>query len=108
VPPLTSQYYQGPAIVCVLQGRDFGPYDPATSMLALSLNRTKYPATIISWSHTAIQFYLPAGAGANLTVQPTAAGQDPIYDGPFATATPVLFTYDAPSLIAIGRADRSS
>lgn len=106
-----AQYYPGPPIACVLRGDNFGLFRPGNALafrtVAAQPASAGTAAEILSWNDTVIQFNLPAGAGANLVVAPVVSGQAPSDGAPYFNDAPVIFSYDPPSLLAIGRADRT-
>lgn len=103
--PNSLLYSPGPRIVGVVRGSNFGAWN-AQSALTFNDSTALAPssaAEVISWNDSTIVFYIPAGAGADLIVTPSVGGQTPdLLDAP-----PVQFSYDPPSIISIGRADRS-
>ena len=106
--PSPLQYAPGPPIRCVLQGSNFGIFDPNSSWVAFASSDTPpnyfiaASSMIISWNHTAIVFFMPPGAGFHLAVTVSAGGQTQSPSWPI-----VYFDYDPPLLLAVGRSDRS-
>ena len=62
------------------------------------------PQDVQLWNDSMVVFYMPPGYGTGLSVVVTVAGQtqlDQLQPDP-----PVLFSYDAPTILSVGRPDR--
>ena len=99
--PFSVGFYPGPSIVCVVRGSDFG-LSGSVSFWPTS-DTPGVDAEIVSWNHTTIQFLMPEGVGVGLLVVPFVGGQTP---SDLTGSTPLLFSYDPPSLLGFGRSDR--
>lgn len=106
--PGTLFYSPGPRVVCTIIGRSFftnGTLEFRDRAVSPSTVFSVPPADILSWNDTTIVFYVPPGYGANLYVVPIVGGQTPADYSP-SPDPPALFSYNPPSVLAIGRADR--
>lgn len=111
--PFSIGYYPGPPILCTIRGSDFGLGGTVNFAVAGFLSTAGPAAQVVSWNHTVVQFYMPPGpvptlsgdGSVGLNVVPTVAGQTPAdWNGAYP---PALFSYDPPTLLAVGRADRA-